>query len=154
MKDNITKEEIDNIDRVWHELIVSLQRTSEELWADRLEGVSTIEISILSIVEKQPDVILKDIIDILGIPGSTLTNAINRLEKRKLLRRIISERDRRSYGLELTEEGRLAQGEHRKNEKVLWHRILSSYDTAKERDELIRLLNILAESLSGKRDDN
>lgn len=154
MKDSITKEEIENIDHVWHELIISLQRTGEELWSDRLQGISTIEISILSIVEKRPDVILKEIIDLLGIPGSTLTNAVNRLEKRRLLRRIISPRDRRSYGLELTEEGRLAQVEHRQKEEVLWNRILNSYDTAEERKELTRLLQILADSLNEKRDDN
>lgn len=155
MKDSITKKEIQTLDRVWHELVVALQKTSEELWDGQLEGVSTVEISILSIVEKRPDVILKEIIEILGIPGSTLTNAINRLEKRGLLRRTISPRDRRSYGLELTDKGRLAQQEHVSNEEILWQKILSSYETSGERRELMRLLEILADNLNHKkRDEN
>ncbi len=148
MKDRISKEEIQSLDKVWHELIVSMQRTSEELWKDRLESASTVEISILSIIERKPDVILKEIVEILGIPGSTLTSAVDRLEKRGLLRRVISQRDRRSFGLELTENGRIAQQEHRESEKILWEKVLGSYETTGERKELIRLLQVLAENIN------
>ncbi|WP_024294625.1 MarR family winged helix-turn-helix transcriptional regulator [Lacrimispora indolis] len=148
MKDQITEEEIKGIDKVWHELIFSMQKTNEELWKDQLEGVSTIEISILSIIERNPDVILKEIAEILGIPGSTLTSAVDRLEKRGLLIRIISKRDRRSFGLELTEEGREVQREHRGREKVLWEKVLGSYETSAERRDLVRLLEILAKNVN------
>jgi DNA-binding MarR family transcriptional regulator len=84
--DNITEDEIRCLDKVWHELIVSMQKTGAELWGGRLESMSTIEISILSIIEIKPDVILKEIIESLGVPASTLTNAIDRLEKRGLIR--------------------------------------------------------------------
>lgn len=150
MKDEISIEEIQKLDKVWHKLILLLQKSSEELWNDKLEGASTIEVSILSIIEKNPDVILKEIIAILGIPGSTLTNAIDRLEKRGLIRRVISRRDRRSFSLELTEDGRAAQIEHKKSEEILWQKVLSSYETAGERGELIRLLGKLADNLSDK----
>lgn len=148
MKAKITDIEIESIDKVWHELTVSLQKTSEELWKDKLAGISTIEISILSIIERKPDVILKEITQRLGIPGSTLTSAIDRLEKRGLLTRTISERDRRSFGLELTEKGKIVQEEHRESEKVLWKRVLGSYETAEERREFIRLLHILAGNIN------
>lgn len=146
--DQITEEEIKGIDKVWHELIFSMQKTNEELWKDQLEGVSTIEISILSIIERNPDVILKEIAEILDIPGSTLTSAVDRLEKRGLLIRIISKRDRRSFGLELTEEGREVQREHREREKVLWEKVLGSYETSAERRDLVRLLEILAKNVN------
>ena len=158
MKDQISKEEVQRLDKVWHELIVSMQKISEELWRDKLEGASTIEMSILSIIEREPDVILKDIVRMLGIPSSTLTSAIDRLEKRNLLRRTISQRDRRSFGLELTGEGLIAQQEHRESEKVLWKKILGAYETSGERRELIRLLQILADNINitkggGKNDE-
>ncbi|WP_077611281.1 MarR family winged helix-turn-helix transcriptional regulator [Clostridium sp. Marseille-P2415] len=149
MKEKITEEEIQGIDKVWHELIFSMQKTGAELWKDKLEGASTVEISILSMIERKPDAILKEIAEALGIPGSTLTSAVDRLEKRSLLKRVISKKDRRSFGLELTEEGRIAQQEHRKSEKVLWERVLGSYETSKERRELIRLLQILAKNVNG-----
>lgn len=153
MKEKISNEELQSIDKVWHELIVSMQKTSDELWKDKLEGASTIEISILSIIERKPDAILKEVVEILGIPGSTLTSAIDRLEKRGLLRRVISQRDRRSFGLELTDEGRIAQLEHRESEKVLWEKVLGSYETSCERRELIRLLQILADNINGTKKD-
>ena len=43
-----------------------------------------------------------------------LTSMIDRLEKKNLIKRAISTKDRRSYKLELTEEGRKTQVEHDK----------------------------------------
>ncbi len=146
--ENIITEEIQALDKVWHKLILIAQKTNEDLWKDELEGATTIEISILSIIQKKPDAILKDIIEILGIPGSTLTNAIDRLEKRGLIKRVISTRDRRSFGIELTDKGLLAQNLHRRSEKILWERVLKSFDTSAERIMLIQLLEKLADSLS------
>ncbi len=134
------------LDKVWHSSIVEMQKVSEQVWNGYLEGATTIEISILSIVEKNPDVILKEIIQILGIPASTLTNAVDRLEKRGLLQRVISKRDRRSFGLELTEKGHSAQIEHRKGEEILWKRVLGAYDTDEERAEFLRLMQKLVEN--------
>lgn len=148
MRETITEEEIEGIDKVWHELIFSMQRTNEELWKDKLSGISTIEISILSILERKPDVILKEIADDLLIPGSTLTSAVDRLEKRGLLKRVISEKDRRSFGLSLTTEGKLVQGEHRKSENLLWEKILGAYETSEDRREFVRLLHLLADHLN------
>ena len=148
MKEIITQEEIKGIDRVWHELILAIQKTSEELWKDKLLGISTIEISILSLIEQKPDMKLKEISDRLLIPGSTLTSAVDRLEKRGLLNRVIHPKDRRSFGLALTVEGNLAQAEHRESEKILWKRILGAYDTKAERKELIRLLQILSDNMN------
>jgi DNA-binding MarR family transcriptional regulator len=152
MKELINEEEIRQLDKVWHELIVSMQKTSVELWKDRLAGASTLEISVLSIIERKPDVILKEISDILGVPGSTLTSAVDRLEKRGLLIRVISPKDRRSFGLELTDEGKVAQQEHRASEKILWEKILGAYETSGERRELIRLLQILAKNINFTKD--
>ena len=50
MKDTITQSEIERIDQVYHKLVVSTQKTSEELWKDKLQGLSTIEVSILRIM--------------------------------------------------------------------------------------------------------
>jgi DNA-binding MarR family transcriptional regulator len=148
LPNEINNEEIQALDKVWHQLIHAMQKSSGKLWKDKLDGATTLEVSILNIIEIKPDVILKDISELLGIPGSTLTNAIDRLEKRGLIRRAISKRDRRSFGLELTAEGTLAQMEHKKGEAVLWQKILGSFDSAAERRELIRLLGKLVDNLS------
>lgn len=142
--DKINENEIKSLDKVWHKLIFVMQKVGTELWKDKLKNISTIEVSILNIVEMKPDVILKDIVNILQIPGSTLTNAVDRLEKKGLIKRTISQKDRRSYGIELTDEGKKAQEEHKKGERILFSQILEGYSSKNDRDELIRQLEKLA----------
>lgn len=148
MSEPITQEEMGQLDRVWHDLILVMQKANTSFLHGGLEGLSTVEISVLSIVSRKPDVILREILGVLEIPASTLTSAVDRLEKRGLLRRVISARDRRSYGLELTEDGMRAQEEHKREEEAVLRCVLGAY-TREERSELVRLLKILAGSISG-----
>ena len=113
----------------------------------RISGLTTIEISIISITSEHPDVILGEIVTALDIPKSTLTNAIDRLERRNYINRIISKRDRRSYGLELTEEGHLAQKEHIEFEHTVFGRLLNTLDTEEEKQQLFKLLRKIANNL-------
>lgn len=53
----------------------------------------------------------------------------------------------------MTEEGRIVQQEHRESEKVLWEKVLGSYETSRERMELIRLLQILADNINRTKKD-
>lgn len=147
MNEPITQEEMGQLHSVWHELIAVMQKANAAFLRGGLQGLSTVEISVLAIVSRKPDVILKEILEILEIPASTLTSAVDRLEKRGLLRRVISARDRRSYGLELTAEGLRAQEEHVKEEETVMRSVLGAY-SREERSELVRLLCILAGSIS------
>ncbi len=148
MKTKIRAEQIHSLNQVWHACVDLMQRSNAELLGDELKEATTVEISILSIVEKTPDVILKEIIQALEIPASTLTSAIDRLEKRGLVQRVISKRDRRSFGLELTEKGKAAQKNHRKGEEVLWRKVLGAYDTDEEREAFIRLTQKLVDNFN------
>jgi DNA-binding MarR family transcriptional regulator len=148
MNEPITQEEMGQFHSVWHELIAEIQKANTVFMKGGLQELSTVEISVLAITSRKPDVILKEILRILEIPASTLTSAVDRLEKRGLLRRVISVRDRRSYGLELTDDGLRAQDEHRKAEEIVLRGVLGAY-TPEERSELVRLLRILAGSISG-----
>ncbi|SKC80951.1 MarR family winged helix-turn-helix transcriptional regulator [Maledivibacter halophilus] len=146
MKDIINMDEIKAIDEIYHEIVFASQRGDIGIFTDKLKGVTTIEISILEIIHKNPDIILREIVNILGIPNSTLTNAINRLEKRNLVNRTISKRDKRSFGLELTQEGKLAQKEHKNGEKLLWQKLLNPLEK-EERTVFLRCLRKIANNL-------
>lgn len=146
--EQINPNDISILSHIFHRLIRAVQRTRLELWGG-LDGITTVEVSILSIVEHRPDVILKEIVEFLAIPGSTLTSAIDRLEKRGLINRIISQRDRRSFGLELTEKGKTVQQEHRKGEQILINQILMAFDTPEKRYTLIDILETLTNQLEG-----
>ena len=132
--------QIEEFSELWHSIIKKSNFSKIEEQFPRFNGLTTIEISIISIVSKNPDVILGEIVATLDIPKSTLTNAIDRLEKRNYINRVISKRDRRSYGLELTEEGHLAQKEHLDFEHTVYGRLLNALDTDKEKQELFKLL--------------
>jgi len=139
--------QIEEFSELWHEMMKkSNLRKIEELYP-RFKGLTTIEISIISIVSKKPDVILGEIISFLGVPKSTLTNAVDRLEKRNYIKRIISLRDKRSYGLELTTEGELSQKEHIDFENTVYGKLLDSLDTEKEKLELFKLLRKIVTNL-------
>lgn len=147
MDEKISEELIHEINDIWHYLIFSLQNKDYLLWGEDLKDATTIEISTLNIIDNKPNVMLKEIKEILDIPSSTLTNAIDRLEKKDLIKRVISKRDRRSFGLELTERGERAQQTHLKAEKELFERILKALDSTEERWAFLKSLEKIKNKL-------
>jgi DNA-binding MarR family transcriptional regulator len=141
------KKQIEEFSELWHQIIKKSDFRKVEDQFQRLNGLTTIEISIINIVSKNHDVILGEIVLALDIPKSTLTNAINRLEKRNYINRVISKRDRRSYGLKLTEEGHLAQKEHLDFEYTVYGRLLNALDTDEEKQELFKLFRKMINNL-------
>lgn len=133
-------EQIQEFSDLWHTMLHASKYREVEEHFKKLSELTTVEIGIIGIISRKRDVILKEICSMLNIPKSTLTNAIDRLEKRKYIKRITSEKDRRSYGLELTEEGELIQEEHVNFEKAIYGQLLNSLDTDEEREELLKLL--------------
>lgn len=123
-----------------HRVLFALRIDRLGAWSKRLEGITPLELHILKLVAERPDTILIEIRKLLGIPHSTLTSAIDRLERRRLLRRVVSDRDRRSYALELTRDGRAVQGEHDRVDRMLAGRFLDALDTEKEKRQFVRLL--------------
>lgn len=113
----------------------------------RVEKLSSMEIKIIEIVYSKEDVIFKEICSILDIPKSTLTSAIDRLERLNYVTRVISKRDRRSYGLILTDEGYEVQSEYLAFEKKLSGYILSGLDTNQEKEMLLELLRKIANNI-------
>jgi DNA-binding MarR family transcriptional regulator len=102
---------------------------------------------VIHIVSENPDIILKNICEILSLPKSTLTNTINRLEEKGYLIRIITKKDLRSYGLSLTEKGIRAQEEHMEYESQVFGRVLETLES-QERAELLTLLKKIVKNLA------
>ena len=144
--DNERIKQIEELSELWHLMMRKSDFRKIEGKFSRINGLTTIEISIISIVSKNPEVILGEIGAVLDIPKSTLTNAVDRLEKRNYINRIISKRDRRSYGLELTAEGNLAQQEHIEFEQEVYGQLLAALDTKEEKQELLKLLRKIVNS--------
>jgi DNA-binding MarR family transcriptional regulator len=143
----IKKEHIKLLDNLMHLFYKRINNFNVEMNMQYFQEVTSIEISVLGLVGENPDIILKEISEKLQVPGSTLTNAIDRLEKRNLLTRVISKRDRRSFGLLLTDNGKKVYKEHEKAEQITWNKILSSLDSDEEIELFLNLVKKIAESI-------
>jgi DNA-binding MarR family transcriptional regulator len=117
-----------------------------ETWSEKLKGMTKIELHILLLVQSQPDIVLGEIRDRLDVPNSTLTGIIDRMEKQGLVRRTISVRDRRSYGLELTDNGREIRQEHDRILLMIVEKMLGTLDDA-EIKTFVRLLSKVADNM-------
>jgi len=69
---------------------------------------------------------MKELAGRLGITTGTTTVAVDRLERKGFARRVRAEHDRRSYIIELTEEGTLAYEEHHRHHLNLANEITST----------------------------
>ena len=138
MKENSYQHHFESLHAICHDILKATYQ-DDVLPTGRLKGLTVLEMTILLAVHKNPDIIMKDIIQITNMPNSTLTSVIDRLEKRGLLRRSISARDRRSYGLELTDEGKLINAEHFRYEEMFFMKILQALDNDEEREIFLKL---------------
>lgn len=141
-------EQINELDKAIHILIDKNNRKNDmDEKYPLIQGLSTLEISIIKITYYNENIILKDIVDSLNIPKSTLTSVINRLENQDIIKREKNPNDKRSYILILTEKGKAIKKEHDDGEKEIFEKILNSLDTPQERDEFIKLISKIAKNL-------
>jgi DNA-binding MarR family transcriptional regulator len=148
--DKKCKQQVDELSILWHRMIVESNYKDIEAKYPNIQGLSTNELAIIRIITEKEEVIIKDILEMLNIPKSTLTSMIDRLENRNIIIRVISKRDRRSYKLELTEKGRIAQGEHIKFEEELYSKIINSLDTYEEREDFLKLIRKIVSNVSNR----
>ncbi|WP_424358197.1 MarR family winged helix-turn-helix transcriptional regulator [Methanocella sp. MCL-LM] len=127
-------------------------------WSPAFEGLNPLDLHILAIIEAWPDVILKEIRDYLEVPNSTLTGMIDRLEKKGLIERTLSGRDRRSFGLKLTAKGQELRGEQHQIRLAGASGMLAALDSDEERRAFVGMLNKIGDRLVlnelGKAQDN
>lgn len=133
------EEELKVIDEIYHLFYMKMSNVRNSEKFKELKDVTDLEMGVLHILTYKPNSIMREIRDYLNVSRSTLTGVIDRLEKRKFVKRVISERDRRSFALELTEEGKIAQNEHEEMEKIIYEDILDSLQEEKDVNEFLRL---------------
>lgn len=148
--DKECKRQIDELNRLWHRMLKESNYKDIEAKYQNMKELSTTELAVIRIISEKEDVIIRDIIESLNIPKSTLTSIVDRLEKRDLIVRAISKRDRRSYRLELTENGKMIQGEHVKFEEEVYGKIITSLDTYEEREEFLKLIRKISDNISNR----
>ncbi|ADK15341.1 MULTISPECIES: MarR family winged helix-turn-helix transcriptional regulator [Clostridium] len=144
----IKDEDIKIVDKAIHELVYKMINSKFlNDYSDKTKKMSMLDFRVLRVVSENPGKQIKDLLNILQVPNSTLTSVINRLEKRGIVKRVISPEDRRSFNLEITDEGKVIQEEHMKFDYEIAKKYLEATENDQEKEFLIKFLRRLAKSL-------
>ena len=108
-------------------------------------GLGTTQVHALEILGSCGAMKMKELAERMGVTTGTLTVLVDKLEEKGLLRRVPHESDRRSYRIELTEEGNQACGRHFRLHDGLTHDLTASF-SAEELDTLASLMGRMVES--------
>jgi DNA-binding MarR family transcriptional regulator len=147
MSELYSQNDIDAISRIHHKIYYKMLHSNFEDDFPKIKGLTSLEMGVLGVLYEFPGAMLRDIAERLAVPKSTLTSVIDRLERRGYINRIISNNDRRSFELLLTEDGKSAQQQHIDSEQTGYKKIAGALDTPEEVAQLIRLLEKVAEHL-------
>jgi DNA-binding MarR family transcriptional regulator len=135
------KDRIDELRR-FIEMLSSRFKQTEELFASKLE-VSERELALLRTLVEEGPMITKALGGRFGVPVSTMTGLVDRMEKKGLVRRVRGRRDRRAIELEATPAGALALKEHARGLEAVARGILEALPE-RDQDALITILRRVA----------
>lgn len=131
------------VSALWHAILMN-GSTAEDVNAyPELMKHTPVEIRILLLAGGSPHWLLRDYAAALHLPKSTLTSIVNRLERQEYLRRVISQKDKRSYALALEEKGRHFLQRYQAYQAAFGSRILAGLEPG-EREQLLALLQKIA----------
>jgi DNA-binding MarR family transcriptional regulator len=121
-------------------------KANESVFADRLE-VSERELALLRALAKEGPMITRALGSRFGVPVSTMTGVVDRMEKRALVRRVRGRCDRRAIELEATPAGAAALREHARGMEAIARGML---ETLGDRDQqaLIAILRRVREGFA------
>lgn len=91
---------------LWLDIFMKSSTVRDVEHFKELSNFTPVEINLITMAGNSKDMLLREYLEIIKIPKSTLTSIIDRLEKKDYLKRVINPRDKRSFGLELTIKGK------------------------------------------------
>ena len=130
---------IEKINTLNHIVMRKLHWDNMSKWSKKLADISFVELTIIRILFDESSVIMKDISERLEVPGSTLTGIVDRLEKKKIVKRMPSKNDRRAIELSLTSKGRDLHLEHERIDRLITKEMVKPLN----RDEIETLVCLL-----------
>jgi MarR family transcriptional regulator, organic hydroperoxide resistance regulator len=145
-RENRADAQADEVNRAFHRVLHILLSHRQEFVDERLHGLTFAELHIVIAACERSDLILKELREELNVAQSTLSSMVSRLERKGFVRREISSRDMRSYGLQGTARGRRIVEEHHKLD-AQQARELAQALTTDECTEFVGLLDKIADSL-------
>lgn len=122
------KEGNSGLDLALHSLLELLHIDEPGFWEPDLKGIPLQDLHVLVAIDAGDGRDVKDIRSRFGIPNSTMTGVLDRLERGGFLRRSIDPRDRRSFELLITDAGRSLVAAHDRGHAALISQIARQLD--------------------------
>lgn len=129
--------------KILHQLI-RLFKAKEE-WQIRITGLSAKELYVLEHIREDNAWRFNDFAENYRIKPSTLTNIIERLEKKGLVERIRSEDDRKAVYLHCTSQGKEVVKKHIEEDQLFFCAMLSKLEPI-EKEQFIRLVRRITDT--------
>ena len=109
-------------------------------------GLTTAQNHTIEIVGHEGTIKMKELANKIGVTTGTLTSSIDRLEEKQLLKRIPHESDRRSYLIELTEEGKKVYIQHHTHHLNLTRELMTEF-TEEEQNAFYEAMRRIVKSM-------
>ncbi len=123
----------------------------------KIPGVAQLgpmERKVMLLFEEQDILSVKEVVQRLNLPNSTVTSVVKRIIGKNLLTREVMASDRRALNLKLTKSGREIITYNKYLKRQFSESILESLDTLNEQKQLIELLEKAVQSLKHVKDDH
>ena len=145
MAEPYSEKDIEALSKIHHAFYYKILHSNYEDHFPKIKGLTPLEMGVLGVLSEAPGAMLREIAQMLAVSKSTLTSVVDRLERRGYVNRAISKKDRRSFELILTEDGKAAQQEHVASEHGLYSKIVGALDSPEEVSALLTLLDKVAD---------
>ena len=138
--------QIESVNRAFHKVWYAVMFDRRDKKSENIKNLSFLDMHLIGIAYENPDYILREIRDILQVPQTTLSSIVSKLENQDYIRRVINQRDMRSFSLEVMEKGREMFEDHKQSDREKAEQILLLLDE-EERDVFIRLFQKVANGI-------
>jgi DNA-binding MarR family transcriptional regulator len=128
---------------MWLDILMKSSTAEDVERYEHLMNFAPIEINLMVMAGNTKNLLLRKFLHTLKVPKSTLTSVINRLEQRNYMKRVINPRDKRSFGLDLTEKGQQFLVEYVAYQSEMGDKILKGLKE-EEQQQLLYLLEKIA----------
>lgn len=142
--------QLKRLDQVYHRLLFLSYSVALPADMESFMQLNPLDQKIMSMIFEHDSISISTLTKLLNKSKSTMTSAIKRLEKKKLIERTLSQSDKRISVLQLTAEGILLQNGHLKYEDELFNSILSALDDMTERDHFLASLEKIVNKFEKK----
>ena len=145
---------VNQLDKLFHRAIYLNTKNKVQNNMSLFLKLNPLDQVIMNIIFEKNIISISHLTKILNKSKSTMTSAINRLEKQQLIKREKSKIDKRVFNVSLTHLGIKLQISHHKFEKNLYGQILSALKDSHEKEVFLNLLEKIINSFEQNMEEN